>query len=220
MKKNSFLTFICACLPGFGQMYLGYMKRGVSLTSVFWITIFVSAFLNTPIFLIILPIVWAYAFFDTFNIRNLSPEQLANFPDRYIISSTELNQISKNFPFLKNKKFSKIIGYILIFIGVYAGYNSLLNVFSNTIFNFSSTAFFFLSSLPSFIIFLFVILLGIHMVGAGKKNAASNDTDEYFAPTNTYSDSSPKAITDAPSQEPTQPETVATQAPQTIQEGE
>lgn len=189
MKKNSFLTFICACLPGFGQMYLGYMKRGVSLTSVFWLVIFISAFFNTPIFIIILPIIWAYSFFDTFNIRNLTPEQLANFPDRYIISSKEINQISKNFPSLQNKNFSKIIGYILIFIGAYAVYNFLLNTFSNSIFYFSTTIYYFLTNLPSFIIFLFVIILGVRMIGASKKSASSNTTEEYFTPTNTSDNS-------------------------------
>ena len=29
MKKNAFLTFIFACIPGAGQMYYGYMKRNM-----------------------------------------------------------------------------------------------------------------------------------------------------------------------------------------------
>ena len=29
--KNGFLLFIASCLSGCGQMYQGYMKRGVSL---------------------------------------------------------------------------------------------------------------------------------------------------------------------------------------------
>ena len=31
MKKNGFLTFIFACIPGAGQMYYGYMQRGLSI---------------------------------------------------------------------------------------------------------------------------------------------------------------------------------------------
>ena len=31
MLKNGFLTFCCAFIPGAGQMYQGYMKRGLSL---------------------------------------------------------------------------------------------------------------------------------------------------------------------------------------------
>ena len=35
MKKNAFLTFIFACIPGAGQMYYGYMKRGLSMITFF-----------------------------------------------------------------------------------------------------------------------------------------------------------------------------------------
>ena len=35
MKKSAFLTFIFACWPGAGQMYLGYTKRGFSLMTIF-----------------------------------------------------------------------------------------------------------------------------------------------------------------------------------------
>ena len=30
MKKNGILTLLFACIPGAGQMYQGYMKRGLS----------------------------------------------------------------------------------------------------------------------------------------------------------------------------------------------
>ena len=34
MKKNGFLTFIFACIPGAGQMYYGYMQRGLSIETL------------------------------------------------------------------------------------------------------------------------------------------------------------------------------------------
>ena len=40
MKKNAILTFLCACVPGAGQMYYGYMQRGLSL-----ITMFIACFI-------------------------------------------------------------------------------------------------------------------------------------------------------------------------------
>ena len=30
-RKHGLLLFLCACIPGCGQMYQGYMRRGVSL---------------------------------------------------------------------------------------------------------------------------------------------------------------------------------------------
>ena len=44
MKKNAFLTFIFACIPGAGQMYYGYMKRGTSLLVYFCLFIMLGAF--------------------------------------------------------------------------------------------------------------------------------------------------------------------------------
>lgn len=34
-KKNAILTFIFSMLPGAGEMYMGFMKQGVSLMSMF-----------------------------------------------------------------------------------------------------------------------------------------------------------------------------------------
>lgn len=35
MMKNGILTFLFAFCPGAGQMYQGYMKRGLSLITMF-----------------------------------------------------------------------------------------------------------------------------------------------------------------------------------------
>ena len=46
MKKNAFLTFIFACIPGAGQMYYGYMKRGTSLLVYFCLFIMLGAIIS------------------------------------------------------------------------------------------------------------------------------------------------------------------------------
>ena len=46
MKKNGFLTFIFACIPGAGQMYYGYMQRGLSLITMFIACFIVGAIIN------------------------------------------------------------------------------------------------------------------------------------------------------------------------------
>ena len=65
--KNGFLTFCFAFMPGAGQMYQGYMKRGLSLVSLFFGGC-ALVWLAEPLMLL-LPIVWMYSFFDTFNLR-------------------------------------------------------------------------------------------------------------------------------------------------------
>ena len=46
MLKNGFLTFCCAFIPGAGQMYQGYMKRGLSLILTACLIGMVSSLLN------------------------------------------------------------------------------------------------------------------------------------------------------------------------------
>ena len=33
-KKSGFIAFICSMVPGAGEMYLGFMKEGLSLMSL------------------------------------------------------------------------------------------------------------------------------------------------------------------------------------------
>ena len=70
MKKNLFLTFCFSFIPGAGQMYQDYMKRGVSICILFVACISVAIMTSLPIFIMPALIVYAYSFFDTYNIRN------------------------------------------------------------------------------------------------------------------------------------------------------
>ena len=63
MMKNGILTFLFAFCPGAGQMYQGYMKRGLSLILTACLIGMVSSLLN-PV-LLLLVVVWMYSFFDT-----------------------------------------------------------------------------------------------------------------------------------------------------------
>ena len=69
MLKNGFLTFCCAFIPGAGQMYQGYMKRGLSLITMFCVAFGAGTLLG--VLYVAMPIVWMYSFFDTFNLLSL-----------------------------------------------------------------------------------------------------------------------------------------------------
>ena len=65
-------------------MYLGYTKRGVSLMTGFLLLIGMSNFLNLWIFATFTPVVWFYAFFDAWSIRNMDPAKLEQFTDDFL----------------------------------------------------------------------------------------------------------------------------------------
>ena len=69
MKKNGILTLLFALIPGAGEMYQGYMKRGLSLITMFCLSTFLGAWTQIAIFYIGAPILYMYSFFDTFNLR-------------------------------------------------------------------------------------------------------------------------------------------------------
>ena len=117
MKKNGFLTFIFACIPGAGQMYYGYMQRGLSLITMFIVCFIVGAIINPLAALAI--IVWMYSFFDTYDlVRHLAagdPKEdglllIGNFDD-----------VKKLIP-----QHTKLVGWGLIGFGVWAMYDLLI----------------------------------------------------------------------------------------------
>ena len=68
MMKNGILTFIFAFCPGAGQMYQGYMKRGLSLITMFCLSIVIGVS-TLEVLTVGCVIVWMYSFFDTLNLR-------------------------------------------------------------------------------------------------------------------------------------------------------
>ena len=65
MKKNGFLTFIFACIPGAGQMYYGYMQRGLSIAMMLMLCVMAATVIQPLLFLCL--VIWMYSFFDTYD---------------------------------------------------------------------------------------------------------------------------------------------------------
>lgn len=173
MKKNLFLTFCCACVPGCGQMYQGYMRRGASLAFWFWGLVFVAVLLNMTILMALMPIIWAFAFFDAFNIRGLTPEQQANFGDDFIPNNAFFKQYKLD-GLLRKMSLGRMMGWGLILVGALVLYNTLFN----NLFWYVRSAFpiigtFFDNIIPLGV-GIVVILLGVRML-RGKKNDAPPD---------------------------------------------
>lgn len=117
MKKNGFLTFIFACIPGAGQMYYGYMQRGLSLITMFIACFIVGTIINPLAALAI--IVWMYAFFDTYDlIRHLA----AGDPkEDGLLLVDNFDDVKKLIP-----QHTKLVGWGLIGFGVWALYDLLI----------------------------------------------------------------------------------------------
>lgn len=68
MQKNGFLTLCFSFIPGAGQMYQGYMKRGLTQVLLFVIPLMIGgAFL--PVLMVLSAVVYMYSFFDSLNLH-------------------------------------------------------------------------------------------------------------------------------------------------------
>ncbi len=175
MKKNSFFTFCFAFIPGAGQMYLGMMKRGVSLMLAFSLVSMLAGFLNLPILTIFLPVLWFYAFFDTFNSKNLSHEQRIA-QDAFLFSLDEA--LTRDWMAVMKQRHT-LVGSGCIVLGIYLLYNSLIRPFLWRIFDHLPWLHDLLRAFPSLIVAIAVISLGVHLVFGGRKNSAPPAEEDF-----------------------------------------
>lgn len=167
MKKNLFLTFCFSFIPGAGQMYQSYMKRGLSIMLIFALFSFLSVAI-APIFSIIMPVIYAYAFFDTYNIRNrIGTEDQAE--DEYIWYTMGFDKLVE----INKGKRNLFVGILFLILGVYLLFNNVigdLSYRSNIVW---------LETLVSTIKnYLPPILIGAVSIGVGIKLITNNNKEE------------------------------------------
>lgn len=172
-KKSSFLTFIFSLLPGAGQMYMGFMKRGLSLMFLFFFTCFVGAFLDTQFILFILPILWFFSFFDTHNLRAMPDDEFYAMADDYILFPDFMKDKAK----LLQSKYRNIFAVVLIIIGISILWNNLFDLF-NWILpdSIASIVHHFGRKIPEFVVGAAIVAFGVYLIRGKKKELDEQDT--------------------------------------------
>ncbi len=157
MKKNTILTFLFACIPGAGQMYLGYMKRGISIMIGLVIAVFVFNNLSSTL-AITIPVFFAFSFFDTWHIRNQTQEHMYVYKDQFIF---DIGDSFSEF----TKKHAKILGWGFILFAVLLLMNDMISPLLRHFFD----IYYITNILNSFVVSVLLILLGIYLLKGGKK---------------------------------------------------
>ena len=117
MKKNGFLTFIFACIPGAGQMYYGYMQRGLSIAMMLILCVMAATVIQPLLFLCL--VIWMYSFFDTYDlIRHMAAGEPKE--DSLLVLGN-YEEIKKLVP-----QHNRLIGWGLVGFGVWALYDLLI----------------------------------------------------------------------------------------------
>ena len=179
--KNGFLLFIASCLSGCGQMYQGYMKRGVSLLLSFFLVIFVSTYFFLGTLALFLPVIWLYAFFDSYALRSQLSAGTAP-EDAFLFGLSDMD--SKRLGALLHKRHS-LIGWVLVAVGVYMLYDMLMGQLSGLFFGwFGEWLYSFLRyGLPRVVITVLVILLGLWFIRGPRAKAPIEDIPPFTPPT-------------------------------------
>lgn len=187
--KSKFLTFVFSLVPGVGQMYQGLMRRGVSMMALFFGVIAVSILLYIPVINFLLPIIWFYSFFDVMNRSNYSIDELKAVEDSYMLN-LNLKPDSKISALLKNKHL--FIGWVIVFIGVYALLNSLVFnnwYFFNTFFEpyVYDMVHHIASFIPRLVVPIICLIIGVKLIkGTNKNKEYINQTEEVKNDENAY----------------------------------
>lgn len=119
-RKHGLLLFIASCIPGCGEMYQGYMKRGISILTVFYGLLTIAIFLEVGALAVLLLPIWMFSFFDSYNLRGQTDEEAAANPDAYLFGLFDMDEEKLG---RLCKKRSSIIGWLLVILGVWGLYS-------------------------------------------------------------------------------------------------
>lgn len=114
-KKGKFFTFIFSFLPGAAEMYMGFMKSGISIMAIFFFSIIIpSVLMLSDAFAFLAILIWFCGFFHARNLAACSEEVFQSLPDEFIWESFTNG---RKLP-ISNPALRKWGAGILIFCGV------------------------------------------------------------------------------------------------------
>ena len=179
MKKNGFLTLLFAFIPGAGQMYQGYMKRGLSLV-LMTAAICIASALIAPIAFALL-VVFMYSFFDTFNLRAQISMGTAPEDDYLVHFDPQDKRLARMM-----LDSHKLLGWLLIAAGALIAYqNIIMNTLGDILWRWGKNSpmwravYLVMDELPEVVVCVALILCGIWLVrGPKAKKPAPEAADE------------------------------------------
>lgn len=169
MKKNAFLTFIFACIPGAGQMYYGYMKRGTSLLVYFCLFIMLGAIISPLV--VGVAVVYMFSFFDTYDlIRHMAAGEPKE--DSLLVLGN-YEEIKKLVP-----QHNRLIGWGLVGFGVWALYETFISTWLYTLLcNLvgNGYAYDIITGIPNVVIAALLIFAGLKLLGLHPETKHGDD---------------------------------------------
>lgn len=164
-KKNKLLTLFFSLIPGAAEMYMGFMKKGFSIMTIFTISLMIPIIFQIEVFLCISVLVWFFAFFHARNIATSDNETFLSLEDEWIFS----NFIDKEQIPSFSRSYQKWFAIILIIFGCGSLLNNCMNMIYNMIPDELWHIFYPIANhIPKILISIVLIVVGVKMI-QGKK---------------------------------------------------
>lgn len=163
-KKSRFWLFIFSFVPGAGEMYMGFMRMGLSLMLVFMVLSAIVGFTNLGVLSVFPITLYVYSFFHANNLGSLDDVTFHNIEDQYLFG---LEGIENRKVKLEGRN-RKIVAVILIVLGVImlwqVVFSLLCDIFGWDNIFLSSVYYFVRDELPRVIVGIAVIWAGLALI--------------------------------------------------------
>ena len=172
-QKHGLLLFLASCIPGCGEMYQGYMKRGISLLTAFCAVFALAVFLEIGALAVLMIPLWLFSFFDSYNLR--TQLELNTAPaDAYLFGLGDAD--SQKLGLLLRKRHS-LVGWGLVILGVYVLFDTFVGRLLSLICEYLGEWWLYdvvMRDLPRLVVTVFVIALGVWFIRGPKKGKAED----------------------------------------------
>lgn len=172
-KKNRFLTFCFSLLPGAGEMYMGFMRMGVSLMLIFFLAILIPSILRLDGLIPFAILIWFYGFFHTNHLAALSDEEFAQIEDTYLF---EMDTLANGKDFVQ--KYHKWVAGGLIVAGIILLWNSATDIMFSRFPAVYEVMRLIGGYVPRVLVAIVIIVIGINMIKGKKKQLAQIETED------------------------------------------
>ena len=168
-KKSRFWTFCFSFMPGAAEMYMGFMKMGLSLMSIFLGTIAIAAILELGPMMFLIAISWFYSFFDARNLATMPEQEFYELEDEYLLPKGSMKQSGELL-----HTYRKTFACVLIFTGVLLSWRTFISMLYGVL---PYRLYDFMRSIgyraPQLVVGIAIVYLGVMMI-KGKKIQLDN----------------------------------------------
>ncbi|MDO4330520.1 MAG: hypothetical protein Q4C66_14465 [Lachnospiraceae bacterium] len=171
-KKGKFITFCCSLFPGAGEMYLGFLKQGISIMGLFFLLFSVGGIIFPPS-VTFCAVIWFYSFFHTHNLNSLPDDEFYAIEDDFLIHLHQLGTW-REILFYRYRRVTAVVLILLGFSIVWSNVNNFFMYFVSDVLHVSGEILemfsWFSRMLPQTIAAILIMAAGIYLIRSKKQD--------------------------------------------------